>query len=149
MVCSPRPGGDAEWGADRGVAGIRGSFGEALLATGFPYDRRPHTDFYLGFVADFMQRACDLRRAGSAALNLCYVACGRFDGFWEWRLKPWDTAAATLIVREAGGKVSDFRGAGFDLYGEQTLASNGGLHAAMVAVLTSRLQAGERSDRKI
>ena len=68
----------------------------------------------------------------------------------EWRLKPRDTAAATLIVREAGGKDSDDRGAGIDLYGEQTLASNGGLHAAMVAVLTSRLQAGRKGqDHKI
>ena len=90
-------------------------------------------------VHDFLRRAQDVRRAGSAALDLCYVACGRFDGFWEWNLRPWDTAAGTLIVREAGGVVSDFRGGAFDLYGEQTLASNGRLHAAMVAVLTSRL----------
>lgn len=112
--------------------------GEALLATGFPYDRRTRTAFYLGGVAAFMQRACDVRRAGSAALDLCYVACGRFDGFWEWRLKPWDTAAASLIVREAGGAVSDFRGGRFDLYGEQTLASNGRLHATMLEVLGAR-----------
>lgn len=113
--------------------------GEALLATGFPYDRRVHTDFYLGFVADFMRRVCDVRRAGSAALDLCYVACGRVDGFWEWQLKPWDTAAASLIVREAGGTVSDFRGGAFDVYGEQTLASNAGLQAAMIAVLEARM----------
>ena len=111
----------------------------ALLATGFAYDRQVRTDFYLGFVRDFMRQAQDFRRAGSAALDLCYVACGRFDGFWEWNLRPWDTAAGVLIVREAGGTVSDFRGGAFDLYGEQTLASNGHLHPAMVAVLTSRL----------
>jgi len=111
----------------------------ALVGTGFPYDRRLRTDFYLGFVADFITRAQDVRRAGAAALDLCYVACGRFDGFWEWRLQPWDTAAGALIVREAGGRVSDFRGEGFDLYGEQTLASNGFLHAAMIGVLTARL----------
>lgn len=111
----------------------------ALLGTGFAYDRQVRTDFYLSFVHDFLRRAQDVRRAGSAALDLCYVACGRFDGFWEWNLRPWDTAAGTLIVREAGGVVSDFRGGAFDLYGEQTLASNGRLHAAMVAVLTSRL----------
>jgi myo-inositol-1(or 4)-monophosphatase len=123
------------------IVSAAGDLGEALLATGFPYDRRVRTDFYLRFVADFMQRACDVRRAGSAALDLCYVACGRFDGFWEWRLKPWDTAAASLIVREAGGTVSGFRGDAFELYGEQTLASNRRLHPAMVAVLEARLRA--------
>jgi myo-inositol-1(or 4)-monophosphatase len=107
----------------------------ALLGTGFPYDRRERTDFYLRFVADFMTRAQDVRRCGSAALDLCYVACGRFDAFWEWKLLPWDTAAGALIVREAGGAVSDFRGGAFDLYGEQTLASNGHLHAALLSVL--------------
>lgn len=111
----------------------------ALLATGFPYDRRVRTDFYLSFMSAFMRRAQDVRRAGSAALDLCYVACGRFDGFWEWRLKPWDTAAGTLIVREAGGTTSDFRGGAFDLYGEQTLASNGHLHTAMISILAARL----------
>lgn len=111
----------------------------ALLGTGFAYDRQVRTDFYLSFVRDFLRQAQDIRRAGSAALDLCYVACGRFDGFWEWNLRPWDTAAGALIVREAGGVVSDFRGAAFDLYGGQTLASNGRVHAAMVSVLTSRL----------
>ncbi len=115
--------------------------GRALLATGFAYDRQVRTDFYLSFARDFMRRAQDIRRAGSAALDLCYVACGRFDGFWEWNLRPWDTAAGTLIVCEAGGTVTDFRGGPFNLYGEQTLASNGQLHAAMIAVLTSRLDA--------
>jgi len=114
----------------------------ALLATGFPYDRRTRLDFYVGFLTDFIGRARDVRRAGSAALDLCYVACGRFDGFWEWKLKPWDTAAAALIVREAGGTITDFRGAVFDLYAEQTLASNGRLHAEMVQVLTARLGGG-------
>ena len=111
----------------------------ALLATGFPYDRRERTEFYLSFVADFMQRAQGIRRGGAAALDLCYVACGRFDGFWEWKLRPWDTAAGTLIVREAGGNVSDFRGGAFDLFGTQALASNGRLHAGMIGVLAERL----------
>jgi len=111
----------------------------ALLATGFAYDRQVRPEFYLRFVRDFMGRAQDIRRLGSAALDLCYVACGRFDGFWEWGLRPWDTAAGTLIVREAGGVVSDFRGGAFDLYGEQTLVSNGRLHAALLAVLAARL----------
>jgi len=140
---------DETFAASRGVgatlngAPIRVSAAEALeralLSTGFPYDRRERVAFYLGFVGDFMTRAQDIRRGGSAALDLCYVACGRFDAFWEWKLHPWDTAAAALIVREAGGTVSDFRGSAFDLYGEQTLASNSRLHAAMVAILEERL----------
>jgi len=115
-----------------------------LIGTGFPYDRRAHVDFYLGFVADFIASAQGVRRKGSAALDLCYVACGRLDGFWEWKLRPWDTAAGALMVREAGGAVTDFRGAAFDLHGEQTLASNGRLHPAMVEVIGRRLNASPR-----
>jgi myo-inositol-1(or 4)-monophosphatase len=112
---------------------------DALLATGFPYDRREHGEFYLGFFGDFMQRSQGIRRNGSAALDLCYVACGRLDGFWEWKLRPWDTAAGVLIVRESGGVVTNFQGGPFDLFAEQTLASNGRLHDAMATVLTTRL----------
>jgi myo-inositol-1(or 4)-monophosphatase len=113
----------------------------ALLGTGFPYDRREHAEFYLGFVGDFMHRAQGIRRTGSAALDLCYVACGRLDGMWEWKLSPWDIAAGTCIVREAGGAVSSFLGAPLDLFGTQTLASNGFVHSAMVEVLRPRLTA--------
>jgi len=120
------------------------SLDDALLATGFPYDRRLHAEFYLGFLADFMGAAQGVRRNGSAALDLCYVACGRLDAFWEWKLRPWDTAAGSLIVREAGGVVSDFRGDPFQMFGTQTLASNGLLHPAMVATLRARLDAGPR-----
>jgi myo-inositol-1(or 4)-monophosphatase len=112
----------------------------SLLATGFPYDRRERTEFYVGFLADFIRQARDVRRAGSAALDLCYVACGRFDAFWEWKLQPWDTAAGALIVREAGGVVTDFRGGPFDTFGDQTLASNGHIHDALVQVLRARLE---------
>src|SRR5690349_23371087 len=76
-----------------------------------------------------------IRRAGSAALDLCWVACGRVDGYWEWRLKPWDSAAGKLIVEEAGGKLSDFSGRAFSVYGEQTLATNGRVHREMLAVM--------------
>lgn len=114
--------------------------GRALVGTGFPYDRREHVDFYLGFVADFMCRTQGIRRAGAASLDLCYIACGRLDGFWEWKLSPWDTAAGSLIIREAGGMVTDFNGGPFDLFGQQTLASNGRIHEAMVEVLQARLQ---------
>lgn len=113
--------------------------GRALLSTGFPYDRREKADFYLAFVADFMKRCQGIRREGTASLDLCYVACGRLDGFWEMLLKPWDTSAGALIVREAGGQVTDFRGGPFDPHGIQTLATNGKIHAAMVDVLKSRL----------
>jgi myo-inositol-1(or 4)-monophosphatase len=111
----------------------------ALLATGFPYDRRERLDDYLGYFADFVRRAQGVRRNGSAALDLCYVACGRLDGFWEWKLQPWDTAAGALIVREARGRVTNFRGGPFDPFGTQTLASNGVLHDAMIETLQARL----------
>jgi myo-inositol-1(or 4)-monophosphatase len=112
----------------------------ALVGTGFPYDTRTHADYYVGFLRDFLGHAQGVRRGGSAAIDLCYVACGRLDGFWEWKLHPWDTVAGALIVREAGGAVGDFRGAPFDPYGPQTLASNGRIHAAMVRVLAQRLR---------
>jgi myo-inositol-1(or 4)-monophosphatase len=115
--------------------------GAALLASGFPYDRRTHADFYLSFFKAFMMRTQGVRRAGSAALDLCWVAAGRVDGFWEWKLKPWDTAAGVLIVEEAGGLASDFRGGAFDAFGEQTLASNGLVHEEMLSVLATVLPA--------
>lgn len=113
----------------------------ALVTTGFPYDRRERTDYYVGFFSAMIRKAQDVRRCGSAALDLCNVACGRYDGFWEWRLHPWDIAAGSLIVREAGGAVSDFRGGRFDIFGEQTLASNGHLHDALRTVLSDQLAA--------
>jgi myo-inositol-1(or 4)-monophosphatase len=107
----------------------------SLLASGFPYDRREHADYYLAFFKGFMMRTQGVRRAGSAALDLCWVASGRVDGFWEWKLKPWDTAAGALIVEEAGGRMSDFEGGRFDVFGNQTLASNGTIHEQMIEVL--------------
>ena len=117
---------------------------KALLATGFPYDRREHADFYLSFFKAFLTRCQGVRRAGSAALDLCYLACGRIDGFWELKLKPWDIAAAALIVAEAGGKLSDFAGGEFSMWGNETLASNGSIHHEMVAV-TNPLRAAPNS----
>ena len=115
-----------------------GDLSRALLATGFPYDIRTSSDNNLDHFARFAVRAQAIRRAGSAALDLSYVACGRFDGFWELKLRPWDVAAASLIVTEAGGRVSDFRGGPFTLSGGETLASNGLLQEEMVAVLQKR-----------
>ncbi len=111
-------------------------FEHALLGTGFPYDRRQHADFYVGFLAEAMRRSQGVRRAGSAALDLCWVACGRLDAFWEWKLHPWDFAAGRLIVQEAGGRVSDFAGGPHRLSGEETAASNGLLHDALLAMLS-------------
>jgi myo-inositol-1(or 4)-monophosphatase len=107
----------------------------ALLGTGFPYDRRQHADFYVAFLAEAMRCSQGVRRGGSAALDLCYVACGRLDGFWEWKLKPWDLAAGRLIVEEAGGRVTDFAGGPHRLTGEETAASNGPLHGDLLDVL--------------
>jgi myo-inositol-1(or 4)-monophosphatase len=108
---------------------------KALLATGFPYDHRENVDFYLNFFRAFARRSQGIRRAGSAALDLCYLACGRLDGFWELKLQPWDTAAGTLIVREAGGTITDFSGGPFSISGAETLASNGLIHAEMLDAL--------------
>ena len=107
---------------------------KSLLATGFPYDRREHADHYLTYFRSFMIQSQGIRRNGSAALDLCYVACGRLDGFWELKLRPWDLAAGALIVEEAGGSLSDFSGNPFSIWGNETLASNGSIHGEMVNV---------------
>ncbi|HEY5657006.1 MAG TPA: inositol monophosphatase family protein [Myxococcota bacterium] len=109
--------------------------GRALLATGFAYDVHRSDDDNLNHFARFVKVARGLRRDGSAALDLCYVAAGRFDGFWELKLQPWDVAAGNLIVEEAGGRVSDFSGAPCRGAGRETLASNGHLHDAMLRLL--------------
>ncbi len=107
----------------------------SLLMTGFPYDRRERVDLYLSYVKAFMQRIQGIRRAGAAALDLCWVAAGRVEGYWEWRLKPWDVAAGSLIAEEAGGRLTDFSGKRFSIYGEQTLATNGKVHREMLRVM--------------
>jgi myo-inositol-1(or 4)-monophosphatase len=112
-----------------------GRLEHALIGTGFPYDRRRHAEFYLAFVAEAMRCSQGIRRAGSAALDLCYIACGRLDAFWEWKLRPWDLAAGRLIVEEAGGRVSDFANAPHRLTGEETAASNGRLHTQLIDML--------------
>lgn len=111
------------------------TLGESLLATGFPYDVRTGPVNNLDHWNHFVVEAQAIRRCGSAALDLCYVACGRFDGFWELKLNPWDVAAGTLIVVEAGGRISDFRGQSFSIFDPETLATNGFIHEAMIDVL--------------
>ena len=107
---------------------------DALLGTGFPYDVRERGDFARHFT-NFIMQAQSVRRDGSAALDLAYVACGRFDGFWEEGLRPWDVAAGALIVTEAGGRVSRYDGAPLDIYRAPIAASNGLVHEAMLRVL--------------
>lgn len=106
----------------------------AMLCTGFPYNVRERPDFARDFT-NFTLKAQAVRRDGSAALDLAYVACGRFDGFWENGLNPWDVAAGVLLIEEAGGRVTDFRGGPLDIYTPKVLASNGLLHEAMLRVL--------------
>ncbi len=104
---------------------------ECLVATGFPSHKR-HKNPNIFFYHQITLRTHGVRRAGSAALDLCYVACGRFDGFWEFNLNPWDTAAGVLMVEEAGGRISNFRGGPFELTSHETLASNGLVHQALL-----------------
>jgi len=108
---------------------------QALLCTGFPYDQRQHADDYLAYFKNFLIRSQAVRRCGSAAMDLCNLASGRFDGFWELKLNPWDTAAAMLIVREAGGTVTDFSGKPYSIYQKEILASNGKLHKEMLKII--------------
>lgn len=112
---------------------------QALLSTGFPYDlptsARNNIDNFLSFL--YLAQA--IRRDGSAALNLCYLACGRFDGFWELKLHPWDVAAGCLVVTEAGGRVTDFRGNPVSVYGDELLATNGLIHKTMATVLEDNM----------
>jgi myo-inositol-1(or 4)-monophosphatase len=107
------------------------SLSESLVATGFPSHKR-HKNPNIFFYHQITLRTHGVRRAGSAALDLCCVASGRFDGFWEFNLNPWDTAAGVLLVEEAGGKITDFRGGPFELTSRETLASNGLVHEELL-----------------
>ena len=106
----------------------------ALLCTGFPYDVRERSEFARHF-ANFIMAAQGVRRDGAAALDLAYVAAGRFDGFWEEGLKPWDVAAGSLLIEEAGGRVSNYLGGPLDIYAPPIMASNGLVHEEMMQVL--------------
>jgi myo-inositol-1(or 4)-monophosphatase len=106
----------------------------ALLCTGFPYDVRERGEFARHF-ANFIMNAQGVRRDGAAALDLAYVAAGRFDGFWEEGLKPWDVAAGVLLIEEAGGRVSDYLGRRLNIFTPPILASNGLVHEEMMRVL--------------
>jgi len=104
------------------------SLNSSLFATGFPYYDYSRLDEYLGFFRFLMQHTRGIRRLGSAAADLAYVACGRLDGFYEYGLSPWDVAAGSLLVRNAGGKVCDFIGGENFLFGKEIIATNGFVH---------------------
>lgn len=111
----------------------------SLLCTGFPYDVRERNEFARHF-ANFIMAAQGVRRDGAAALDLAYVAAGRFDGFWEEGLKPWDVAAGALIIEEAGGRVSDYLNGPLDIFTPPMMASNGLIHEEMMRVLALQSQ---------
>jgi myo-inositol-1(or 4)-monophosphatase len=107
----------------------------ALLVTGFPYDVRENPENALGKFVALTKATRGIRRLGSAAIDFCYVAKGVFDGFWEVHLKPWDMCAGKLIVEEAGGLVTDFKGNKIDIFSKKILATNGVLHNSMIEIL--------------
>ena len=114
-----------------------GRLDRALVATGFPYDIRERVQETMARLGRVVAAVQGVRRAGSAALDMCYVACGRFDGFWEENLKPWDTAAGLLLIEEAGGRITTFEGGAYDIYSPNILASNGVLHKKLINCLGS------------
>ena len=132
-----RAGGGAHRNGRRISVSRESELRRALVSTGFAYDKAITDDDNTREFRAFLKQAREVRRDGSAALDLCYVAAGRFDGFWEYKLSPWDVAAGTLIVTEAGGRVTDTLGEAEFRSGRRVLASNGALHAAMLAVLAA------------
>ena len=114
-----------------------GDLGRSLVATGFPYDVR-ESRANMAAHDRFLLAAQAVRRCGSAALDLCYVACGRFEGFWELKLNPWDTAAGAVVLAEAGGRLTDFQGRPADIYIPELCASNGLVHQAMLDILREK-----------
>lgn len=136
-VFTARRGGGAYLNGERlHVSGIS-DLDKCLLTTGFPYDVR-ESRANLDHFASFMLCSQAVRRGGSAAMDFCYVAAGRFDGFWEVELHPWDSAAGFLMVREAGGMVTDFDGAAGSIYHPEVVASNGLIHGQMIDILRRR-----------
>lgn len=117
-----------------GVSGTE-ELKRSILATGFPYDRTTSGENNVAQFHAFLMKSQGIRRFGSAALDLCYTAAGRFDGYWEMKLKPWDTAAGVLILTEAGGKVTDYNGGDYSIYDNKLLCSNGHIHDEMVNIL--------------
>ncbi|MBS1519172.1 MAG: inositol monophosphatase [Bacteroidetes bacterium] len=109
----------------------------SLLVTGFPYNSSSYKPDPVNTFKKFLMQDIPIRRLGSAALDLCWTACGRFEGFWEYNLNAWDVAAGYLILTEAGGQVTDLKGNEFSVYGKEILASNRLVHRQMIEVLQS------------
>jgi myo-inositol-1(or 4)-monophosphatase len=116
------------------VSGVK-TVSESLLVTGFPYDVEEVFEQMMKRFTSCLKAAQGLRRLGSAALDLCYVACGRFEAFWEQNLKPWDTAAGVVIAAEAGALITDFSNRVFTPDKKEILASNGHIHPEMLSLL--------------
>ncbi len=112
---------------------------QSILITGFPYDIHDNPDNTVERFVDFLMNAQAIRRLGSAAIDLCYIAAGRGDGFWEAFIQPWDIAAGILLIEEAGGKVTDFEGNPIGADSPRVLATNGKIHDAMLEILRKRL----------
>ncbi len=111
---------------------------KALLVTGFPYDSSRNPNKPVDVFGRFVMLDIPIRRLGSAALDLCWTACGRFDGFWEYNLNAWDTAAGFLILKEAGGLVTDFLGKEYSVYNKEILATNGLLHEDILKIIQNK-----------
>lgn len=110
----------------------------SLLATGFPYYHFEKQDAYLDIIKQFLEKSHGIRRLGSAAIDLAYVACGRLEGFFEYNLNAWDVAAGAFIVQQAGGKVTDFSGGDTFLFGRELCAANSNMHAEMLSVIQNK-----------
>ncbi len=108
---------------------------QALVATGFPYTDFTYINQYMNSLREMMEKTHGIRRLGSAAMDLAYVACGRYDAFYEYHLKPWDVAAGTVLIRQAGGTVCDFQGGTDFLFGETYVATNGMIHEEFISVI--------------
>ena len=108
---------------------------ETLIATGFPYTDFTRIEEYMASLREFMKSTHGVRRLGSAAIDLAYVACGRYDAFYEYHLKPWDVAAGTVLIRQAGGRVCDFEGGSNFLFGENYVGTNGYCHEEFMGVI--------------
>lgn len=143
LFVAKKGGGATLNGRPLAVSGT-GALVDAMLVTGFAYDVHKARRNNLDHFSDFTRTAQATRRTGSAALDLSYVATGRFDGFWELNLKPWDTIAGRLMVTEAGGRVSRFDGSGHTVYDSEILATNGHIHKSMVNVLARRRRGSQR-----